>query len=116
MSVEYLAEKVFLQEVATAGEIWIARGPNKNIYAQEIEGHAYSLPVWSSRERLEGFLKKALLLRNYTPQAISLEVFTSQWLSARAMAIAEVQINPEGNTSRVLALTTEEFQAKLAPA
>jgi len=32
MTVEYIKEIAFLQEVISAGEVWVARGINKNIY------------------------------------------------------------------------------------
>jgi len=41
-------------------------------------------------------------------------VFTSAWLSDQAMAIVELQINPDGRTTRVLILTAAEFQATQA--
>jgi hypothetical protein len=115
MSVEYLAEKIFLEEVTTAGEVWVARGPHKNIYAQEIENYAYSLPTWSSRDRIDEYLKVTRLLGKFEPHAIPLDVFANRWLSDQSMAISEVQINPIGKATRVLALTNEEFQAEAFP-
>ena len=115
-SIEYLGEKTFLEEVASAGEVWVARGPNKNIYAQEIENFAYSLPAWSSREKVLAFLQITHLEGRFAPHAIPLEEFTGRWLSDQSLHITEVQVNPSGKSSRVLALTTEEVQTRLAPA
>ncbi len=116
MNVEYLGEKIFLQEIGAAGEVWVARGAYKNIYALEIEDAAFSLPVWSNRGRVVAFLQNARLLGPpYEPHAIPLDVFTNAWLSDKAMAIAELQINPDGIATRVLCLTSEEFTASQAP-
>ncbi len=111
MSIEYLGEKIFRNEVEAAGEVWVARGVHKNIYAVEIDRTELSLPVWSSRERVVEFLKNARLLGpKYEPEAVSLDVFTQAWLSDWMMAIAELQINPDGKTTRVLVYTVEEFK------
>jgi hypothetical protein len=111
MSIEYLGEKIFRNEVEAAGEVWIARGVHKNIYAVEIDRTEFSLPVWSNRARVVEFLKNARLVGpKYEPEAVSLEVFTQAWLSDRMMAIAELQINPDGKTTRVLVYTVEEFK------
>jgi hypothetical protein len=111
MSIEYLGEKVFRNEVETAREVWVARGVHKNIYAVEIDRTGFSLPVWSNRERVVDFLKNARLVGpKYEPEAVSLEVFTQAWLSDKMMAIAELQINPDGKTTRVLVYTVEEFK------
>jgi hypothetical protein len=111
MSIEYLGEKIFRNEVEAAGEVWIARGVHKNIYAVEIDQTGFSLPVWSNRERVVEFLMNARLVGpKYEPEAVSLEVFTQAWLSDMMMAIAELQINPDGKTTRVLVYTVEEFK------
>ncbi len=116
MSVEYLGEKIFLQEIGAGGEVWVARGGHRNIYAMEIDNLEFSLPVWSKRERVVDFLANARLLGPpYEPHAIPLDVFTNAWLSDRMKAIAELQINPDGIATRVLCLTTEEFTASQAP-
>jgi hypothetical protein len=111
MSIEYLGEKIFRNEVEAAGEVWVARGAHKNIYAVEIDRAEFSLPVWSNRERVVEFLKNARLVgQKYEPEAVSLDVFTQAWLSDRMMAIAELQINPDGKTTSVLVYTVEEFK------
>jgi len=116
MSVAYLGEKIFLQEILAGGEVWVARGLHKYIYTQEIENYSLSLPAWSTREKIAEFLKITRLGQRFTPRAIPLEDFANRWLSDKMMGIAEVQINPLGTETRVLALTSEEFQAKVAVA
>jgi len=111
MSIKYLGEKVFRDEVEAAGEVWVARGLHKNIYAVEIDPTGFSLPVWSNRERVVEFLKNAMLVGpKYEPEAVSLDIFTQAWLSDKMMAIEELQINPDGKTTRVLVFTVEEFK------
>jgi len=112
MTVEYIKEKAFLQEVKAAGQVWVARGINKNIYSMELDGTGFSLPVWSTRERVVDFLKNARLVgTKYEPHAVPLDVFTNAWLSDKMMGISELQINPDGKTTRVLVVTVEEFIA-----
>lgn len=116
MSIEYLGEKVFRDEVAATGQLWVARGLHKNIYAQEIEEAGFSLPVWSNRDRVVEFLQNARLVGpKYEPEAVSLEHFTGAWLSDQMMAIAELQINPDGKSTRVLVFTAEEFKTSHQP-
>lgn len=116
MSVEYIREMAFLQEVKAAGQVWVARSVSKKIYAMEIDQMGFSLPVWSNRERVVEFLQNARLVgATYEPHAVPLEVFTTAWLSDKAMAIAELQINPDGKTPRALVLTVEEFTSAQAP-
>jgi hypothetical protein len=111
MSLEYLGEKVFLDEIRAAGRIWVLRGAHKNIHAAEIED-GYSLPVWSSQDKAAQFLKIARLIgQTYAPEAVPLEVFIQGWLSDQRMAIRELQLNPDGKTSRVLIVSREEFLA-----
>lgn len=115
MSIEYIGEKIFLEEIAATGQVWVARSVYKNIYAIELDKTGISLPVWSTRERTVDFLKHALLVGpKYGPDAVDLEVFANAWLSDKSMAIAELQINPDGRASRVLCLTAEEFKASQA--
>lgn len=115
MSIEYVREMAFLQEVKTAGELWVAKSVFENIYAQEIDKTGFSLPVWSNRERVVDYLKNARLVgAKYEPFAVSLDVFTKRWLSDMMMAISELQINPDGMTSRVLVLSAEEFKSAQA--
>lgn len=112
MSVEYLGEKIFLQEIKASGEIWVARSSHRNIYAVPIDHSGFSLPVWSCDWRVAEFLKNARLVGpKYEPNAISLEVFTAAWLSDQGMAIAELQINPDGRSTRVLVITPDELRA-----
>lgn len=112
MNIEYLGEKVFLEEIEDSRQVWVARSIYKNIYALEIDKTGFSLPVWSNRERVVEFLQNARLVGpKYEPHAVPLEVFTQAWLSDKMMAITELQINPDGKTTRVLVFTAEEFQA-----
>lgn len=116
MNVEYIKEIAFLQEVNTAGQIWVAKSVNEKIYALEIDKPGFSLPVWSNRERVVDYLKNARLVgTKYEPFAVSLDVFTKRWLSDMTMAISELQLNPDGKTTRVLVLTAEEFKSVQAP-
>jgi hypothetical protein len=111
MNIAYLSEVVFLQEVEDGGQVWVARSVYANIYALEIDNEGFSLPVWSNQERADEFLKNARLVGpKYEPHAVPLEVFTKAWLSDKAMAICELQINPDGKTTRVLVVTVEEFK------
>ena len=111
MGIEYLGEKIFLEEIKANGQVWVARSIYKNIYAMEIE-IGVSLPVWSSSQRVEDYLRiKKPIGPTYEPHAVTLDVFTAAWLSDKMMAITELQINPDGKSYRVLALTAEEFQA-----
>jgi Protein of unknown function (DUF2750) len=115
MTVEFLGEKIFLQEAGAAGQLWVARSAYQSIYAVEIDREGFSLPIWSNEERVVEFLKNALLVGpKYEPHAVPLDVFTNAWLSDRMKAITEVQINPDGKTSRVLVLTAEEFKSTQA--
>jgi hypothetical protein len=111
MAIEDFGEKIFLEAIKATGQVWVARGINKNIYAIEIET-GFSLPIWSTSERVEEFFRNARLVGpRFEPEAVHLDVFTEAWLSDKMMAIAELQINPDGKTTRVLVLTTEEFKA-----
>ncbi len=112
MEIEYIGEKIFRDEIEAAGEVWVARNIYKNVYAVEIDRTGFSLPVWSKRERALEFLKNARLVGpKYEPHAVPLANFTDAWLSDKMRDISELQINPDGKTSRVLCLTSEEFQA-----
>jgi Protein of unknown function (DUF2750) len=115
MSVAYIREVAFLQEVNAAGQLWVARGVHKNIYSEEIDTAGLSLPVWSNRERVVEFLQNARLVGPaYGPHAVPLEIFTGAWLSDKMMDISELQLNPDGKTTRVLVVTAEEFKAAQA--
>ena len=111
MSIEYLGEKAFLDEVKATGQIWVARGVYNNTYALQLDREGFSLPVWSSRDKVVDFLKHARLVGpKYEPHPVDLEQFTMAWLSNQRMGITEVQLNPDGKSPRVLALTAEEFK------
>jgi len=115
MDIAYLGEKIFLEEVKATGQVWVARGIYKNIYSLELDKTGISVPVWSNRERVVAFLQNARLVgTRYEPHAVPVEVFTKSWLSDKMMAISELQINPDGKTTRVLVLTAEEFTATQA--
>lgn len=115
MNIEYIGEKIFLDEIEASGQVWVARGVHKNIHAMELDATGVSLPVWSDREKVVEYLKNARLIGpKYEPHAVALEVFTNAWLSDQAMGICELQVNPDGKSRRVLALTSEEFQASQA--
>lgn len=115
MSIEYIKEMAFLQEVRTAGQVWVARSAYENIYSLEIDMTGFSLPVWSNMERVVDYLKNARLVgAKYEPYAVPLDVFTKRWLSDMMMAISELQLNPDGKTTRVLVLSAEEFKATQA--
>ena len=115
MTVEYVGEKVFHEEIELSGQVWVARSVYKNIYTMEIERTGFSLPVWSSSERVVAYLQNARLIGpKYEPHAVPLDVFTNAWLSDKMMAIIELLINPNGKSARMLALTVEEFQASQA--
>jgi len=112
MTVEYLGERIFLEESTAAGEIWVARSTLNSIYAVSIDRAGFSLPVWSCSERVVAFLKNARLIGpKYEPHAIALEVFTASWLSDLGKGIVELQINPEGKSARVLVMSPDEFRA-----
>ena len=115
MTVEYIREIAFLQEIIAAGEVWVSMGINKNIYSMELDRTGFSLPVWSNEESVVDFLKNARLVgTKYEPHAVPLDVFTNVWLSDKMMGITELQLNPDGKTTRVLVITAEEFIAAQA--
>jgi hypothetical protein len=115
MSVEYLGEKIFYEEIETGGQIWVAKGLYNNIHYVEMNPTEVSLPVWSTSQRVVEYLKNARLIGpKYEPYAVALDHFTNAWLSDASMAITEIQINPDGKSSRVLVLTKEEFLAAQA--
>jgi hypothetical protein len=78
----------------------------------ELGPEGFSLPIWSNRERVVEYLQNALLVGpEYEPHAVPLNEFTNAWLSDKMMAISELQLNPDGKTTRVLVLTAEEFKS-----
>lgn len=110
MVVEYIKTFAFFQEVNAAGRVWVARSVYRNIYAHEIGMGEYSLPVWSTKERVVEYLKNARPVGpKYEPDEVLLDVFAGAWLSDMRMNITEVQINPDGKSTKVLVLTKEEF-------
>jgi hypothetical protein len=112
MSIEYLVERTFRDVGAASGAVWVARSFCKIIYAVEIDDRGVSLPDCSNRERVVEFLKNARLVGpKYEPEAVLLVTVTETWLSDKMMAIEELQINPDGKTSRVLVFTAEEFKS-----
>ena len=112
MAVEYLGARIFLEELKLTGEIWLAKSSHGSIYAVGIDRTGFSLPVWSGNERVAEFLKNARLVGpKYAPHAVSLGVFTLEWLSDQGKAIVELQINPDGKSTRVLVMSPDEFRA-----
>ena len=112
VTVEYLGERIFLEESKATGEIWVARSTLNSIYAVSIDRAGFSLPIWSCSERVVAFLKNARLIGpKYEPHAIALEVFTASWLSDLGKGIVELQINPEGKSASVLVMSPDEFRA-----
>jgi len=112
MAVEYLGARIFLEELKLTGEIWLAKSSHGSIYAVGIDRTGFSLPVWSGNERVAEFLKNARLVGpKYAPHAVSLGVFTQEWLSDQGKAIVELQINPDGKSTRVLVMSPDEFRA-----
>jgi len=110
MSIEYFGEKIFLKEVMDSQQVWVARGTHKNIYVMELDRTGLSLPIWSNSTRVDDYLSNARLIGpKYEPHSVALETFTNAWLSNKAMAIIELLINPDGKSSRMLALYPDEF-------
>jgi Protein of unknown function (DUF2750) len=115
MTIEYLGEKIFYAEIAAGGQVWVARNGYQQIYTEEFDRSGLSLPVWSQREKAVDYLNRARLIGpKYEPHPIDLAVFTNAWLSDQSKGIAELLINPDGKSSRMLALTSAEFQASQA--
>jgi len=112
MAVEYLGEKIFLEEIKGSGELWVARSKYNSIYAVEIDHAGFSLPVWSSTARVTTFLQNARLVGpKYEPYPVPMEKFIATWLADKAKAIVELQINPDGKSPRVLVMSPDEFLA-----
>ena len=110
MAVEYFGEKIFLKEIKDSQQVWVARSTHKNIHVMEFDRTGVSLPVWSNSMRAADYLVNARLVGpKYEPYSVALETFTKAWLSDKAMAITELLINPDGKSSRMLALYPEEF-------
>lgn len=110
MKVEYLGEKRFLEEIKGTGEVWVAKSSYSSIYAVEIDHTGFSLPVWSNSSRVTSFLENARLIGpKYEPHAVALGHFTMAWLSDKGKAIVELQINPDGKSTRVLVMSPAEF-------
>lgn len=112
MNVAYLGAKQFREAVEATGQVWVARGIYNNIYAEELDETGFSLPVWSTSERVVEYLRNARLVGpKYEPYAVPFDLFISAWLVDTTKDISEVQINPDGKTTRVLVLGAEEFRA-----
>lgn len=110
MKVEYLGEKIFLEEIRGTGEVWVAMNSYHSIYAVEIDRTGFSLPVWSNSSRVTSFLENARLIGpKYEPHEVALGHFTMAWLSDKGKAIVELQINPDGKSTRVLVMSPAEF-------
>jgi hypothetical protein len=111
MSIEFLGEKIFREEIETSGQVWVAKNEHQVVYAMELDRTGFSLPIWSTKEKVETFLKKSYLVGpKYTPHAMPIEKLSVTWLSDLSKGINEVQLNPEARASRVLVMTKEEFQ------
>lgn len=114
MTIEYLGLRIFLDEVRATKQVWVARNSHGFLLATEIDRTGFSLHVWSSSRRVVEFLKVARLIGpKYEPLAVSLETLVLTWLSDKGKAIVELQINPDGKTSRVLVVEPEEFRSFL---
>ena len=110
MTVEYLDQQMFRQEVESAGEVWVVKGGDRNLFALQLEENGLSLPVWSGRERVVDFLASQTLMDSgYEPHAVPLAVFTEIWLYDNMMGIAELLINIDGRSQRALVLSVEQF-------
>lgn len=110
MNIEFIGEKIFYAEIDKSAQIWVAKGLYNNIHFLDSSGAGVSLPVWSTSERVTEYLDHARLIGpKYTPFAVSLKTFTQTWLADPSMAISELLINPDGKSSRMLAMTKEEF-------
>ncbi len=115
MTVEYFGEKIFLDEVEASQQVWVARNDLHMVYTEELDRRGFSLPVWSTEARVIDYLRNALLIGpKYQPHSLPVEVFVNAWLSDQQKGILELLINPDGKSTRVLALTNEEFQASQA--
>ena len=111
MNIEYLGAKIFLDEINASQQIWVAKNSYGSIYTPQLNEPLLSLPVFSNREKVEAFLNSARLVGPASePHAIPLGEFTLTWLNDPQRAIGELQINPDGRSSRVLVMTKEEFQ------
>jgi len=110
MNITYFGEKIFYDEIRDTGQIWVARSHYKNIHFMEFDRTGISLPVWSSSERVQDYLDNAKLIGpKFEPDVVPIHTFINAWLSDQMMAITELLINPDGRTTRMLALFPEEF-------
>lgn len=115
MNIEYFGVKIFFNEINNSGQVWVAKGIHKNIYAMELDRTGLSLPVWSSSERVTAYLNNASLIGPaYEPHAVPVKSFANAWLSNKMMALNELLINPDGKTRRMLALYPDEFKSSQA--
>jgi hypothetical protein len=105
-----LGEQTFLQEVEAAGEVWVVKGSDENIFALQLQEAGYSLPVWSGRDRVMDFLlNERLFFPEYEPGAVPLGVFNDKLLLDKMLGIYDLLINFDGREQQVLVLTVEEF-------
>lgn len=112
MSVAYLGERLFHQEVAAAGRVWVAKNDYGGVHTMEVISAGVSLPVWSSGERALTYLRTARLVGPHcAPQAVPLADFIARWLHDRRLGVAELLINPDGRSLRMLVMTPPEFCA-----
>ena len=75
MTIEFVGEKIFREEVEAGRQVWVARSSHQNIYLMELVRTGISLPVWSSSERVTEYLKNARLIGpNYEPHSVPLDV------------------------------------------
>ncbi len=111
MAIEYIGEKNFRDEIDDSGQVWVARSEYQNVLVLDLDRKGLSLPVWSSSERVVHYLLNARPIGpTYLPHAISVKTFSDAWLSDKSKNILELLINPDGKTTRMLALWPEEFQ------
>lgn len=112
MSLEFLDEKKFYAEITSTDHIWVAKGDYDNIYFLDVLAQGVCLPVWSNQEKLVTYLENARPIGpKYSPFAVDLGRFTETWMTNPGMAIKELAINPNGASTRMLIISTEEFLA-----
>ena len=112
MSLEFLDEKKFHTEITSADQVWVAKGIYGNIYFLDVLPDGICLPVWSNQEKVIDYLANARPIGpKYSPFSVSLDRFTETWMTNPGMAIEELAINPDGRSTRMLIISTEEFLA-----
>jgi len=112
VSLEFLDEKKFYVEITSTDQIWVAKGDYNNIYFLDVLPQGVCLPVWSNQEKVFDYLKNARPIGPpYSPFSVSLDRFSETWMTNPAMSIKELAINPNGASTRMLIVSTEEFLA-----